>query len=310
MEGKQPEKEMERDTIRKTAAIRRKPRDPQSYMCPLIAIVVIVVVLLVLLSMSIVNVPAGHKGVIVNGFNVGDQLDEGWQLKNPLSGVEMVRYNTQYQKTTVSVLTNDGYNVPVDIQIVYHLKADKVGEIREENPDFVEAIILNEVRSQLRKIVAKGNYTGEAINLERTTLEGLLGIELEGILSSYHIIMEDVNIRNIDLPPTILTATEQRQAAKVAVQTAKYNLEAAEYNAEQKVVTARAERNVTVIEAQAQADAQTILANQSKEMNETVMNFIMFMKWVNMLKDPDCNVEFYIVPEGVPVILDPSEIKG
>ena len=121
--------------------------------------------------------------------------------------------------------------------------------------------------------------------------------------------MEDVNIRNVDLPPAILSATEQRQAAKVAVQTAQYNLQAAEFNAQQKVVTARAERNVTVIEAQAQADAQRILANQSKEMNETVMNFIMFMKWVNMLKDPDCNVEFYIVPEGVPVILDPSQIK-
>jgi regulator of protease activity HflC (stomatin/prohibitin superfamily) len=308
MEAKKVEKEFE--AIQKVFDTRKRGgKRKQMSMCPLAGLVLVVIVLLILLGMSIINVPAGHKGVVVNGFGVGNQFDEGWQLKNPLSGVEMVRYNTMYTKETISVLTNDGYNVPCDIQVVFHLDADKVGQIRVDNPEYEEAVILNQLRSKMRILVADWNYTGEDINVHRSTLEKELKIQLNIELSIYHIVMEDVNIRNVDLPPAILTATEQRQAAKVAVQTAQYNLQAAEFNAEQKVVTARAERNVTVIEAEAQADAQRILANQSKEMNDTVMNFIMFMKWVNMLKDPDCNVDFYIVPEGVPVILDPSEIK-
>jgi regulator of protease activity HflC (stomatin/prohibitin superfamily) len=194
----------------------------------------------------------------------------------------------------------------VDIQVVYHLDEDRVAEIRVDNPEYKDAIILNQIRSKLRILVADWNYTGEDINYHRSALENELKIRMNLALAKYHIVMEDVNIRNVDLPPAILSATEQRQAAKVAVQTAEYNLEAAKFNAEQKVVVAQAEYNVTKIEAQAQADAQSILADQSKEMNETVMDFIMFLKWVNMLKDPETNVKFYVVPEGVPVILDPD----
>jgi len=297
---------IDKEIIGKSLGVKKKGGNPQMKMCGIAGGVVVILVILIFLGMSIVNVPAGHKGVIVDGFDVGNQLDEGWQLKNPFSGVEMVRYNTQFKKEEISILTNDGYNVPVDVQVVYHIVEDKVSDVRIDNPEYGDTVIMNQLRSKVRTIVANLNFSGEDINTKRSILENQLELEIKENLASYHIILEDVNIRNVDLPYTILEATEQRQAAKVAVQTAEYNLQAAQYNAEQKVIVARAEYNVTVIEARSQAESQRILANQSEEMNDTVMEFIKFMKWVSMLKDPDCNVEFYVVPEGMPVILDPN----
>jgi regulator of protease activity HflC (stomatin/prohibitin superfamily) len=269
------------------------------------------VVLLILLSLSAINVPAGHKAVVVSGLgDIGSQYDEGFRLKNPFVQVEYIRWNTQYMEETISVLTSDEYNVPVDFQVVYHLEEDKVGTIRVDNPDYKFTVIRNVLRSEVRKTAADMNLTGNMINTKRTIFEAQVEQRVRDESEEYYIVIESVMIRNIDLPIQILDASEKRAAAKIDIETASYELEAERARAQKEQVRAAAEANATIILAKGQAESIRILAMVSENMTTEMLDYILSLRYIAALRDPESNVQFVVVPmDGSPLILDLSGLQ-
>jgi regulator of protease activity HflC (stomatin/prohibitin superfamily) len=269
----------------------------------LVVLLFVVIVILVILAATIINVPAGHKGVIVAGFDVGDQFNEGWNLKNPFSTVEMVRYNTQIVKEVISARSADGYNVDIDFAIRFHLIAARVGDIRVNNPEYQETVIIATLRSDARRVVADWNLTGEQMNLQRTAYEGEVETRVSTKLDDYYIIVEDVLLRNLDFPATVNNAWENRAAAQVDVETAGYELEAERLRAQKELVRALAERNATIVLAEGQAEAVRILANETVDLNETVLNYILSLRYIAALRDPESNITYVVIPQEQPLIL-------
>jgi regulator of protease activity HflC (stomatin/prohibitin superfamily) len=278
----------------------------------IVVLVVTVILLLSLLGLSAINVPAGHKAVVISGLGeIGSQYDEGFQLKNPFVQVEYVRWNTQYMEETISVLTSDEYNVPVDFQVVYHLEEERVGDIRVDNPDYKFTVIRNVLRSEVRKTAADMNLTGNMINTKRTAFESQVEQRVKEKCDDYYIAIESVNIRNIDLPNQILDAAEKRASAKIDIETASYELEAERARAQKEQVKAQAEANATIILAEGQAESISILAEVSQEMTSEMMEYILSLRYIAALRDPDSNVQFVVVPmEGTPLILDLSGLEA
>lgn len=272
----------------------------------IVAVSIGVVILLILLGMSAINVPAGHKAVVVSGLGeIGSQYDEGFQLKNPFVQVEYIRWNTQYIEETISVLTSDEYNVPVDFQVVYHLEEEKVGAVRVDNPDFKYTVIKNVLRSEVRKTSADMNLTGNMINTKRSAFEAQVEQRVRDGAEDYHIFIESVMIRNIDLPNQILDAAEKRASAKIDIETASYELEAEKARAQKEQVKAAAEANATIILAKGQAESIQILAGVSGNMTSEMLDYILSLRYIAALRDPESNVKFVIVPmDGTPLILD------
>lgn len=273
----------------------------------LVVLLFVVIVIVVILAATIINVPAGHKGVIVAGFDVGKQFDEGWNLKNPFSRVEMVRYNTQLEKEIISARSADGYNVNIDFAIRYHLIASRVGKIRVDNPEYKETVIISTLRSEARRVVADWNMTGEDMNLRRTAYEGEVEVRVADRLEEYFIVVEDVLLRNLDFPARVNDAWESRAAAQVDVETAGYELEAERLRAQKELVRALAERNATIVLAEGQAEAVRILANETVDLNETVLNYILSLRYIAALRDPESNITYVVVPEEQPLILSLPE---
>ncbi len=273
-------------------------------------IVVALLVTLILASMAAINVPAGHKAVVVSGLGeIGSQYDEGFRLINPFVQVEYIRWNTQSMEETISVLTKDEFNVPVDFQVTYHLREDKVGQIRKENPDYKITVIRNVLRSEVRKTAADMNLTGNEINTKRTTLEAMVEQRVTTKSDVYYIEIESVNIRNVDLPAQILDAAEKRAAAKIDIETASYELQAERARAQKEEVKAQAEANATIILAEGQAESISILAQESEAMTDEMMNYILSLRYIAALRDPESNVQFVVVPmDGTPLILDIGEL--
>lgn len=269
----------------------------------LVVLLFVVIVILVILAATIVNVPAGHKGVIVAGFDVGDQFNEGWNLKNPFSTVEMIRYNTQLEKEIISARSADGYNVDIDFAIRYHLIASRVGKIRVDNPEYKETVIVSTLRSEARRVVADWNMTGEEMNLRRTAYEGEVEVRVTDRLETYFIVVEDVLLRNLDFPARVNDAWENRAAAVVDVETAGYELEAERLRAQKELVRALAERNATIVLAEGQAEAVRILANETVDLNETVLNYILSLRYIAALRDPESKITYVVVPMEQPLIL-------
>jgi regulator of protease activity HflC (stomatin/prohibitin superfamily) len=206
---------------------------------------------------------------------------------------------------TISVLTSDEYNVPVDFQVVYHLEEEKVGTIRVDNPDYKYTVIRNSLRSEVRKTAADMNLTGNMINTKRTTFEAQVEQRVKEKCSPYYIAIESVNIRNIDLPIQILDAAEKRAAAKIDIETASYELAAERARAQKEQVKAEAEANATIILAEGQAESIRILAQVSENMTTEMMDYILSLRYIAALRDPESNIKFVVVPmDGTPLILD------
>jgi regulator of protease activity HflC (stomatin/prohibitin superfamily) len=273
------------------------------YVVLVIVGLILLVVILAILAATIINVPAGHKGVITSGFDVGEQFDEGWNIKNPFSQVEMIRYNTQLEKEIISARSADGYNVNIDFAVRYHLAENSVATVRVDNPDYKETVIRSTLRSEARLVVSDWNLTGEQMNQQRTAYEGEVENRVKDKLDDYFVIVEDVMLRNLDFPATVNNAWETRAAAQVDVETAGYELEAERLRAQKELVRALAEANSTIVLAEGQAEAIRILANETVEINETVMNYILSLRYIAALRDPDVNINYVVVPIEQPLIL-------
>ncbi len=248
---------------------------------------------------------------MVSGLGeIGSQYDEDFRLINPFVQVEYIRWNTQSMEETISILTRDEFNVPVDFQVTYHLSEDKVGNIRTENPDYKTTVIQNILRSEGRKSAADMNLTGNEINTKRTTFEAMVEQRVTDKCDVYFIVIESVNIRNVDLPAQILDASEKRASAKIDIETATYELQAERARAQKEEVKAQAEANATIILALGQAESIGILAGESENMTQEMMNYILSLRYIAALRDPESNVQFVVVPmDGAPLILDISGMQ-
>ncbi len=290
---------------------------------------VVFILLIIFLALSIRQVPAGHVGVYTNGMNIGTQKDSGWLLKNPLSTMKTYRYNTQTIKETVIVTSieddGSGYNVPMDFQVVYNLDKKNMGDLIVNNPDYVDTKIIQRLRSKVRQIIAEESYSGIDINKEKSKIQTQVSDDLEEYLIEYHIIIEEVALRNIDLPNNIQQASRDREEAAIRILEAhnKY-LEELEI-VKKKEANAAADYKVALINAnatekrliiEANGSAQAIAKIQSQfNLTDANLSSQVYLQYLFMsaLSDPNTNVEFFIVPvgaDGMPVILDLSKYSG
>ena len=291
--------------------------------------IVIFFVVVLFLALTIRRVPAGHVGVYTNGMNIGTQKDSGWVFKNPFSTMDTIRHNTQEIRELVIVTSveedGSGYNVPMDFQVVYHLEEAKVGKVIVENPDYKETKIIQKLRSRTRQIVAENNLSGIEINQMKSWIQTEVSRDLTVYLKDFHIIVEEVALRNVELPQNIQQASQMRAKSEIEITTAR-NLYLSEMEVvKKKIANADADYNVTVIGANAKKQQLIIEASGRAEaimeiqgqfnISETNLSAQVYLQYlyVSALSDPNSNIQFFIVPtgeDGMPIILDMGGLRG
>jgi regulator of protease activity HflC (stomatin/prohibitin superfamily) len=266
------------------------------------------IVIIIILLFSIISVPAGHKGVVVDGFGIGHVFNEGWNLKNPLSGVELVRYNTQRVEfigastsddNTGNIVVNSKDNVAIymDFQVVFHLDSNYVSDVRVENGDFVETIVIPICRSVPRDVCA--NFDALEIRGEsRGLVSNSIKQNITAMFAEKHIVLEEFALQEITLPLAYEDSITAKKVAEQNVITEQYNLEAQQYIANKEIIDALASANVTIIDATAKATAVGIIMNQFNITDQETASQI-YLQWlyVRALTDPNSNVQ-YVMGDG------------
>ncbi|MBU4071472.1 MAG: prohibitin family protein [Candidatus Thermoplasmatota archaeon] len=267
----------------------------------------------VLISICLVSVPAGYKGVVVRGIGIGHVFDEGFNFKNPLSTVELVRYNTQRvefigayaaddNEGNIVVNSKDNVAIYMDFQVVFHLDPNQVSNIRIENGNFVETIVIPYCRSVPRNVCA--NFDALEIRGDsRSLVAAAIQQNLTALFSEKHIILEEFALQELSLPPAYEDAITAKKVAEQNVITEQYNLGAQLYIAERTIVDAQAAANVTIIDAEAKATAVGIIMEQFGITNETEASMV-YLNWlyIRALTDPNSNIQ-YVMGDN-PFILD------
>src|SRR5437867_559382 len=228
---------------------------------------------------SIAIVSAGHVGIAtVFGKVQTRHLSEGLNLVNPFAHVEGMSVRTEtYTMSSVSnegqvkgddsiqALSSDGLMMPLDITVAYRLvSADGPWLYRNIGPDYVDKVIRPAARTAAREAVA-GFTAQESYSTRREPLaqrmHELLTLRLKSLLSQHEdfnsrsgFIVEQVMIRNVQLPPKVKDAIEEKLSAEQQALRMQFVLQKERQEAERKR-----------IEAQGIADFQKIVTQGISE---------------------------------------------
>lgn len=215
---------------------------------------------LLALSRCVSVIPAGHVGVVDTFGQVSPQvLQPGLHLRNPLSKVVHLSVQTQEMKEETQAPSKEGLVMGVNVSILYRLDPNQASQLYQTvGMNYQEVLVLPQVRSLIRNATARYNAQ-ELYTTQRQALTSQLRTDLNTVLVSRGIVIEDTPLRNVALPENLRQSVEAKLQADQESQRMQFILTKEKQEAERKR-----------IEAQGQADAQKIL---SQGLSEPVLKF-------------------------------------
>ncbi len=219
-------------------------------------------IVLGLLSACFVQIPPGTVGVQTLFGKVQPAiLTEGLNVINPL--IEVTQFDIKTQNYTMSgvhdesqrmgddairVLSSDGLEVVIDLTVLFRIVPEQAPNIlRSIGREYRDIIVRPLVRTKIRDYAAY--YDAVSLySTKRDEFQQRLSDAIEKDFKERGLVLEQVLIRNINLPPSVKAAIEAKINAEQEAQKMRFILEKERQEAERKRV-----------EAQGIADYQRIL---------------------------------------------------
>jgi regulator of protease activity HflC (stomatin/prohibitin superfamily) len=222
-----------------------------------------IMIALGLLTASIRQIDAGRVGVISLFGNVSDRsLNSGLNFVNPLANVTEFDIKTQNYTMSAShdegvkegddairVLTADGLEVVIDLTVLYRVvPADAPSIYQEIGTDYTDKVVRPITRTRIRDNAVY--YDAVALySTRRDEFQGRIYKTIESDFRKRGLMLEQLLIRNIDLPTSVKKTIESKINAEQEAQKMQFVLQKERQEAERKRV-----------EAQGIADYQKILS--------------------------------------------------
>lgn len=212
--------------------------------------IAVVVVILLLLMWSTTSIPTGNVGVLtLFGRVTGQQLPEGIHLINPLKSVEKLSVQTQSLKESANVPSNEGLILALDTSLLFRLDKDKAAYVFQTvGNNYVEKIVEPTLRAAIRAATSAHSANALYTNA-RELVQQQIQEELTAQLAPRGVIVENVLLRDVQLPAMLKGSIEAKQQAEQDALRMSFILQKEKQEAERKR-----------IEAQGISDFQRIVA--------------------------------------------------
>jgi prohibitin 1 len=208
-------------------------------------------VLVILFFSAVTRVGTGHVGVLtLFGRVTGETLGEGIHLINPLKTNNEMSIQTQTIKESASVPSSEGLMMSLDTSLIYHLNPDRAAEVFQKiGADYENVVVEPTLRSAIREATASHTanalYTGEREMVAKQITDQ---ISLE--LTKRGLSVENVLLRDIQLPATLKAAIEAKQQAEQESLAMNFRLQKETQEAQRKRIEAAGVRDFQQIVAQ------------------------------------------------------------
>lgn len=205
--------------------------------------IVIGFLLLILLWSSVTSVPAGHVGVLALFGKVdtrpGETLGEGIHLVNPFKRVHEMSVRTQTVKETARVPSSEGLEMALDTSLIFHIRPDKAAELYQRvGTNYIEVIVEPQLRSSIREATA--SHSANALySSARVEVQEQIRKDLEANLAPRGIEIENVLLRDVQLPPSVQAAIQAKQQAEQESLAMSFKLQKEKQEAERKRIEAQ-----------------------------------------------------------------------
>jgi regulator of protease activity HflC (stomatin/prohibitin superfamily) len=161
-----------------------------------------------------------HRGVIQPGI-----LSQGRHHFNIFTS-RIQTFNTRITEfsTVMSPPTREGLEVKMNLTALFHIKPEAAPEIYTKvGLDYGKEIVINNFMA----IVREYTMTYSAVELlgERETIEQNIEDKLRAAISPYGIVLDDVLVKDIDMPAEVLRAIEDKAKADQVAKLTKLELQ-------------------------------------------------------------------------------------
>jgi prohibitin 1 len=208
--------------------------------------------LVILLFSSITKVGTGHVGVLTLFGKVqsGETLGEGIHLINPLKTNNELSIQTQTLKESASVPSSEGLMMSLDTSLIYHLNPDRAAEVFQKiGADYENVVVEPTLRSAIRESTA--SHTANALYTgEREMVAKQIYDQVSAQLNQRGLIVENVLLRDIQLPATLKASIEAKQQAEQEALAMNFRLQKETQEAQRKRIEAAGVRDFQQIVAQ------------------------------------------------------------
>ena len=206
--------------------------------------------ILIALYLSTTVVPAGHVGVQDFFGRVSDRiLAPGINVVVP--GTQVIKFSVQTRelKEAAAVPTSEGLIVNLEVSLLFRLRPDAAARVYKTIGRSFEGVVIDpQLRSVMRDVTAE--YEAKFLySASREVVSQNMFKHIQSALSPRGIEAEQVLLRNVQLPPLLTTAIQEKLQAEQQAQRMRFVLDRERQEAERKRV-----------EAQGIADFQGIVA--------------------------------------------------
>jgi len=200
--------------------------------------------LVVVVWSSIKYVPAGNVGVLtLFGRVTGEVLPEGTHFANPFKANHVMTVRTLEIKETATVPSNEGLLMTLDTSLLYRLDAARAADVFQKvGPLYTDVVVEPTLRSTIRAVTAQ--HTANALySGEREIVAQQMFSELAAQLQKRGIVVENVLLRDIQLPQTLKASIEAKQQAEQESLAMSFRLQKEKQEAERKRIEAQGIRD-------------------------------------------------------------------
>src|SRR5688572_431725 len=198
------------------------------------------VILLIFVLASVARIDTGHVGVLtLFGRVTGEVLPEGIHLINPLKRVHEMSVRTQELTEKASVPSSEGLVVNLDTSLLFRLDHNKAADVlRTIQPPYQTTVVEPTLRSTIRSITAAHSANALYSSAREKVSQEIFG-ELERELGKRGIIVENVLLRDIQLPAALKQSIELKQQAEQESLAMSFKLQKEKQEAERKRIEAQ-----------------------------------------------------------------------
>jgi prohibitin 1 len=200
-------------------------------------------VAVILLGFTVVNsvscVRTGHVGVVTTfGRVTGRTVPEGIHLVNPLSRVQELDIKTQEIKERAAVPSREGLIMGIEASVLYHLQPEMAADVYQKiGTGYADILLVPNFRSAIRGVTA-GNTASALYSDAREGIAARILADLQQEVQPRGIVIENVLLRDLQLPDTLKNAIEAKQQAEQDAQRMEFVLLKEKQEAERKRVEA------------------------------------------------------------------------
>ena len=189
------------------------------------------------------NIPSGHRAVFFDKFSGGTQLGQiypdGFNWHLPWNRMIVYRVQLQERLETLTVLSSDGASIRMEVSLLYKPVMDKIDSLQETiGENYYDVAVAPTVRGIARSVA--GRYKPEEIY---STKREELAIEVRDLLveqmSKKFIQIENVLIRDVQIPAKISEAINFKLTADQEAQKMQFTIEKERLEAERKRIEAK-----------------------------------------------------------------------